>query len=286
MEDQLHPEIAFQVGIQQETKSFDIHPSLQMELDAAEVVEEHPQESNGNAGEEDTVISLQDNPRPQQQEVQPEPNRNWRDLRAQADEAKQAKREAEALARERDFYREQAMKQQKAHESVDDYRTDTEKQLSNQMEELRQQIARQQQDTQKAQQQAAIARAEQRLLQDYPDIRDVVNDDNIERLKNEHPNLYNSVIASNDVYSVGSTAYELIIAKGIYARKSNMNSTQNAQNSNINRNKPRSASTIAPQSGETPIQRAGSLMGNSMSSEDEKKALWAEMVGASKHRSF
>jgi hypothetical protein len=85
---------------------------------------------------------------------------------------------------------------------------------------------------------------------------------------------------------VGSTAYELIIAKGIAARKSNMNSMQNAQNSNQNRNKPRSASTVAPQAGETPIQRAGNFMGNSISSEDERKALWAEMIGASKNRAF
>ena len=115
------------------------------------------------------------------------------------------------MARERDFYRQQAEKQSR-QEPEEDYHTEDEKKFSREMEELRQQVSKQEQETQKAKQQAAISRAEQRLAQDYPDIRDVVSDENISRLELEYPHLYNSVIASTDVYTVGSAAYEMIIS--------------------------------------------------------------------------
>ena len=45
MDNQLHPELAYQAGIEQEKKSYDIHPSLQMELDEAtqSVPEQEPE---------------------------------------------------------------------------------------------------------------------------------------------------------------------------------------------------------------------------------------------------
>ena len=99
--------------------------------------------------------------------------------------------------------------------------------------------------------------------------------------------LYNSVVASNDIYTVGAAAHEMIIAKGIYKKPSNA-LNQIVQSSNIARNqsKPKSASTISPQGGDTPITKASNFMGNSISSDEEKKAIWAEMKQYARHNTY
>ena len=287
MENQLHPELAFQAGIQQvPQKQYETHPSLIAEVEAepqvAQEAQPEQEQTDPTVPEPVQSIDIVEEKRHNDKET------NLRELRAQAQRTKQIEREAkereDALARERDFYREQAMRTQKQQEADEDYRTETEKQLSRQMEELKQQMARQAQETEKAKRQAAVTQAEHRLLQDYPDMREVVTNENIQRLETEYPALYNSVIASNDVYSVGAAAYELIVGKGIAQKKTPLSHL--AQSSNPNRNKPRSVSTIAPQTGETPIQRAGNFMGNSISSEEERKALYAEMINASRNRAF
>lgn len=282
MEDQLHPNLVTEALPSQSQKNFSIHPGLQAEMEPEVEQQEHVEEQiQAQPEEPEAIVEASEPERP----ANDAKSRQWRELRAQADEAKQMKREAEAMARERDFYREQALKQQKPQEVEEDYRTDTEKSLYREMQELKQQVARHAKDTEAAKRQASIASAETRLLQDYPDIKEIVTNENIQLLEQTYPNLYNAVIASSDVYSVGSTAYELIIAKGI-AQKSSKNLPSYAQNTNPNRNKPRSASTVAPQAGETPIQRAGSFMGNSESTDDERKALYQEMINSSRNRAF
>ncbi len=282
MENQLHPELAFQAGIPQQQKRYDIHPSLQPEvMEAPEPVEQEVQAVEEIAEQSPVEQVAQQEEAPIAETPK---DRDWRAVRQQADEAKALRREAEAMARERDFYRQQAEKQQIQQPQQDDYRTEYEKQLAHEMAQLRQQVAAQEKETAQAKQQSAIARAEQRLAQDYPDIREVVSDDNIRRLEIEYPHLYNSVIASSDVYTVGSAAYEMIMAKGIYKKPSNTLHQLANQVSTKNASKPRSVSTVAPQTGETPIARAGNFMGNSISSEDERKALYAEMLNASRNR--
>lgn len=281
MENQLHPELARELGVTQEQKKYDIHPTLQNELMSEGPVEEQTIETADNVETVETT-SAPEPVRDIPSQTESPKDRDWRAVRQQAEEAKALKREAEALARERDFYRQQA--EQKQQPAQEDYRTEYEKQLSLQMEEQRQQTSRLEKEVAQAKQQAAISRAEQRLAKDYPDIYDVVSDENIKRLEYEYPHLYNSVIASSDVYTVGSAAYEMIMAKGIY--KKPVNTLKQITESNINRNasKPRSVSTVSPQAGETPISKAGNFMGNSISSEDERKALWSEMLGAARNR--
>jgi hypothetical protein len=265
-------------------KQFDVHPMLQREIipeeDIQETIISTKTEENNNGissvEKEQTESSVQENKNTE--------SKNWREVRAQAEEAKQYRREVESLERERDFYRQQAL--QKNKENIqEDYRTDTEKHLYQQMEELKQQLARNTEETEKAKKQASIAHAEQRLQQEYPDIKEVLSEDNVHRLEIEYPHLYKTVTASNDLYSVGAAAYELIVAKGIHSPKKN-NIQQLVQSNNPNKNRPRSASTIAPQSGETPIHRAGNFMGNSISSEEERKALWKEMVDCMPNKQF
>ena len=283
---ELHPEIAFQIGEQQNKKRYDIHPSLQAELDAQPEQEEEVVQEEARATE-DVVGEQVEDVAAGQSEAQAETpkERDWRQVRQAADEAKRLQRDLEQRDREIAFYKEQALRQQSAPviPVEDDYRTDTEKKLQYEMEQLKNQVAQQQKETKEAQRQAAISRAEQRLAADYPDIRDVVSDDNIKRLELEYPHLYNSVIASSDVYTVGSAAYEMIMAKGIYKKTANVLS-QISQGNNIAKNqaRPRSLSNVSP--GKSPISKANEYMSNSISSDAEAKALWAEMNAASRNR--
>lgn len=261
---QLHPEIANQIGVQQEKKLHDVHPSLRAELEPEEEVVEkqasNEEEVVENPTEEPTVDTLST---AQVQETSKD--KNWRALREEAARSKE-------LERELQFYRNQPPPKASDDEDLDEYTTKKE------LRALEQRQRELESRAQKAEQAAAVSRAERRLIEDYPDIRDVVSDANIQRLQDEHPHLYNSVIASSDVYTVGAAAHEMIIAKGIYKKSADTLKSIAASNSSVrNKAKPASASQVAANSGTTPIARANSYMGNSISSEDERKAIWAEM---------
>jgi hypothetical protein len=274
MDNQLHPELAREIGQPMDVKKYDVHPSL-----AAEVQEEQP---NPELQPQEQQNNLQLQPQQVQQAVQENPReRDWREVRKRAEEARHLEREKQQLERELAFYRDQTNRQQMPS---DDYRTDTERHLMQEMDNLKREIANQKRESALALEKATVMKAELRLAEDFPDIKQVVTDENVKRLEYEYPHLYNAVISSNDVYAVGAAAYEMIIAKGIY--KKPMNALNQITNQVISRNqsKPKSASHVSPQTGDTPIQSAHSFMGNSVSTEDERKALYAEMVAASRNK--
>lgn len=293
MDNELHPELARETGQVVQQQQYQTHPSLMSDLES-----QQPQTAPGldslpplpsgvqiqqtEPEEEETIEAA---PEPEQAPVQESPkDRQWKEVKKKADMAKHLEREKEQLEREVAFYKEQATKQQqKQHTEDDEYLTDSERKMNQRLADIEARALRAEQDARQAQQQAAVSRAQQRLVQDYPDSLEILSDDNIQRLKDEYPHLYNAAIASNDIYSVGATAYELIIAKGIAKRQTSViNPIAQARNNN----KPRSASTVRPQSGATPIQQASNFMGNSISSEEERKALYAEMVNSSRNKVF
>ena len=281
MDNQLHPELAFQAGIPQENKRYDVHPSLIIEQESEP--EQQPVEQQVQAAPEPEPEQVVEPVKAAPQETPQD--RDWRAVRARADEAKQLAREKEALERERDFYRQQAMTSKPSQPQEDDYRTETEKRLAQEMEQLRQQVAQQGKETAEAKRKAAVWKAEADLARDYPDFNDVVSRENVERFEREYPHLFNAAVATPDVYATGSTAYELIIAKGIYKKPVNT-LKQMAQSDVISRNlsKPRSSSSISPQAGESPIKQANVYQSNSISTDDERKAIYAEMVAASRNK--
>lgn len=267
MEIELHPEIAQQEGFVQTVQQHEVHPALmadepRVSQQYIEPVAAPEQEVEAAPEQEQPVPVVQESPK----------DRQWRELKASAE---QAKREKEQLAREIEIYKD-LVAQQKAqeHNHEDDYDTVSERKINERLKAVEARAAQAEKEAQEARRQAAVSRGEQRLLEDYPDIREVVSDANIKRLQDEYPHLYNSVISSNDVYTVGAAAHEMIVAKGIYRKPA-----MQANNSIVNRNlaKPKSASSIAPTSGETPISRAQNFMGASISSEDERRAIWKEM---------
>src|ERR1017187_6566852 len=106
---QLHPELAFQAGFTQVNKFHDVHPSLATELQPeAEVVDDG---QKTNTSPELMVESQTKNKHPGgEEQTQHEPlpekpqDRQWREVRARADEAKALQRDKEQLEREVAFY--------------------------------------------------------------------------------------------------------------------------------------------------------------------------------------
>lgn len=277
MDIEVHPALQETVVEERPAARYEVHPSLQAELEVAdpekqtEVAQIDPEKEADHEHEEEAPVPEE----PKQ--------RQWRETRAKADEAKRLAYEREALERERDFYRQQALQAQAPKSQEEEYLTDTEKKLKREMDELKSHIARQSKESEEARRKAAISQAEYQLSKDYPDIKTVVSDENVQRLQEEYPHLYKAAVASSDIYEVGSAAYEFIMAKGIYKKpKTPLN--QIVDSATRNQGKPRSVSTVSPQQGDTPIQKVASYMSNTISSDDEKKALWAEMVASSTNR--
>jgi len=101
-------------------------------------------------------------------------------------------------------------------------------------------------------QRSSQSSAEVRLQTKYNDFDKVVSQENIQKLAQLKPSLYNSIKANPDLYEKGETAYELIksyIATDRYeAVEKKIDDT---------RSKPRSAATVSPQVGETPLASVG-----------------------------
>jgi len=293
MDNELHPELARETGQVIQQQHYQTHPSLMSQMEAQQEptspsLDSLPPLPAGiklPQSEPGEIEEFESAPEPELMQVQESPkDRQWKEVKKKADMAKHLEREKEQLEREVAFYKEQATKQQtRQHTEDDEYLTDSERKMNQRLADIEARALRAEQDARAAQQQAAVSRAQQRLQQDFPDMSEVLSDDNIQRLKDEYPHLYNAAISSPDVYNVGATAYELIIAKGIAKKQPTaMNPIAQARNNN----KPRSASTVRPQSGATPIQQASNFMGNSISSEEERKALYAEMVNSSRNKVF
>jgi hypothetical protein len=92
-----------------------------------------------------------------------------------------------------------------------------------------------------------------RLKNQFNDFDSVVSRENLEKLSIKKPELYRSIISNPDLYDKGHAAYEMIKNSGI------LNNQYEDIDRRVEENKlkPRSASNAAPQSGDTPLARAG-----------------------------
>ncbi len=95
--------------------------------------------------------------------------------------------------------------------------------------------------------------AEARLRANYPDIFSVVTKDNMEELAKVEPELVESIITSPNTYSQHIAAYKLIKKYGIGTLDPYADDKARAQK---NMAKPKSAATVAPRMGESPLSDA------------------------------
>lgn len=122
-------------------------------------------------------------------------------------------------------------------------------------------------------------RTETRLKSQYADFDKVVNQENIEVLREKYPELADSIANSSNLYNKAVSAYTLIKRLGIAVED---NYSQDRELAQKNSSKPRPLSSVAPQQGDSPLSRANAFA-NGLT--DELKAqLRKEMEEARKYR--
>lgn len=122
--------------------------------------------------------------------------------------------------------------------------------------------------------------AETRLKASYPDIEKVVNEENIELLKEIEPETAALLSAPGDFYNKAVVAYKAIKRNGIYKEDEFAADRERAAKNAL---KPRPSASVTPQQGESPLARAG-LYQSSNLTDEAKSILWKEMQEAIKMR--
>lgn len=125
----------------------------------------------------------------------------------------------------------------------------------------------------------AAAQAEIRLKSQFTDFDSIVSKENLDKLASQKPVLYRSIMASQDIYDRGYTAYEMIKAAGI------IDDTYADTDRKIEENKmrPRSAANASPQAGETPLARVGDYDRRTLT-EARKEELRRQVYEAKKNK--
>lgn len=116
--------------------------------------------------------------------------------------------------------------------------------------------------------------AESKLRSKYSDFDQVVSEQNIMFLKDKHPDLWNTIASSNNLYNQGLSAYMFI--KSINPGPSQSDEDKLTMQKNIS--KPRSMTSISPQRGSSPLSQANVF--EKGLTPQLKDQLWKEMQDA------
>jgi len=106
------------------------------------------------------------------------------------------------------------------------------------------------------QQKSAATEAEMRLKARYNDFDKVVTSDNIQRLRENYPEIAATLSANNDLYTQASAAYDIIKRYGIYSDDTFDKDKERIQN---NTAKPRPSNTASGQRGNSPLDQANAF---------------------------
>jgi hypothetical protein len=124
-----------------------------------------------------------------------------------------------------------------------------------------------------------LNQAELRLKSQFPDFEAVVTVDNLKKLAATKPALHRVILANQDAYDAGYTAYEVIKNSGL------IDTSYAEQDRKIEENKykPRAAANAAPQVGDSPLSRVGDY-DRRVLTEDRKMQLLKQVADAKMHR--
>ena len=172
--------------------------------------------------------------------------------------------------------------QQKPPEPEDDYGINTEdfvegkhlKGFVKEVRELKKELAQYKQKT-------ALDVTETKLRTEFPDFNKVFTNENIELLKEEHPEIAQTLGASNaDPYLVAKSTYKMIKKLGVYQELPEDKYVSDRDVVQKNLSKPRPLAAASPRQGDGPLQKANAFGGELT---DELKAqLWKEVQEATR----
>ena len=142
---------------------------------------------------------------------------------------------------------------------------------------LEKQLKKQQDLLETYQSQAKVTATESKLKSQYSDFDKVVNEDNINLLRETEPEIAAALASTPDIYNKAVSAYKMIKKLGIYVEDSYGSDRDIAIKNSL---KPKPAASVSPQGGDSPLTKANAFA-NGLTP-DLKRQLWKEMEEASK----
>lgn len=169
---------------------------------------------------------------------------NWRKIREQNRELERKVAEMEAMLH-KPIAKEEPKQEVEEYELADDAIAEGKhyKALKREVKSLNEALNREKQERDKL-------AVEARLRANYPDIFRVVTKENMEALAEVEPEFVDSILSSQNVYSQHVAAYKLIKQRGIGSMDPHFEDKERAQKNLL---KPKSASTVSPRQGESPL---------------------------------
>ncbi len=137
---------------------------------------------------------------------------------------------------------------------------------------LKQNMKKMQQEMQQIKQQTELNVIETQLKSKYADFDDVVSQNNLSALKESYPDIYKTIYTSNDLYSKGSAAYQLI-KKFVNQQESAASPSYMTDKQKIidNAARPRNINTLKPQQSTNPLDNAHSYVSQKAEMERKKQ---------------
>jgi len=152
------------------------------------------------------------------------------------------------------------------------------KSLNKKYKDLKKELSNYKQITAQQQQEHQLALTESKLRSKYPDLDSVLSSENLDKLKNQHPEVFHTISSNQDIYSKGVAAYTMIKNLGINKEDSYLSEKAKAQ---INSVKPKPMNSISPQRGNSPLSQANAFENGLTDSLKQK--LLQEMRDAAKN---
>lgn len=122
------------------------------------------------------------------------------------------------------------------------------------------------------QQQLEAMRTETALLSNFPNIKQVCSEENIQILRERDPELAALIDSSPNFYAKAATAYKFIKQLGIDQKETNSVDKIRIE---TNAKKPRPVASLSPQQGDSPLSRANAFAEGL--TDELKSQLWKEM---------
>lgn len=256
----------------QEHLEHDVEESIQQTLEQQPQEVDHEPERPGErpvaqaADEQETTAAPTDK------------EKNFRDLRNKALALQRERDEAIARMQELEALQKKQTPQDPVHDEDEEITLAPDELAEGKhLSKVGRKIKRLEQQLQSYQRTAQEAAIEARIKAQYPDFDEVVTKDTVESLRLLEPEFAETLNSSSNLYSKAIAAYKMIKRSGIIADESDI---QEKRAISKNSTKPRSSTSVAPQQGDSPLQRANAFA-NGLT-EELKKQLLQEMMAARK----
>lgn len=261
-----------------ENRNREEEPKEELHTNQQNSNESNPEEQTSNTQNE---VQEQNN---QQQET--EAQKSWRELAAQAEDGKRARQELGEAYRLMRMMQQQQMnpsqnqqqqyQQQNFDEEIDfnslrDDEFSDNKTLKKIIHQQNKQLQKLEQNWKNSNKQSYQQIVETRIRSEYPDFQSIVSSENVEKLRQKKPYIFNSISANQDLYEQAVGAYDAIKEFGI--AKPTVPDRKQMQ-FNDNQGKPRASATIGTQERSSVMDDIGKY---NYPTEEQKEALRRDM---------